>query len=127
MTRTDASTPLILVVEDEAIVALDLCMNLEERGYGCLGPAGSVRQAMDLIADRAPDAAVLDANLRGETPRSLAEELARRGVPFVYVSGYSADYIRSALPRAPLVPKPVSMTVLVDRLEEAIRSATERA
>lgn len=103
----------ILVVEDEIIVALDLCMRLDEAGYETIGPAGRIAEALALLDGDAPDLAVLDANLDGQTPCDVAERLGALGVPFLYVSGYSAEHIREILPPAPLFGKPVLMDALL--------------
>ncbi len=109
----------ILIVEDEVMVALDLSLQLEDEGYSCLGPASTVAAALGLLRDATPDFAVLDANLGGEMPAPIAEELARRGVPFVYVSGYNGDYIDKNLPPAPLIGKPLPLRELLWRIREA--------
>ena len=58
--------------------------------FGCtvVGPASSLKQGMQLIEEHAVDGAVLDVNLRGEMVFPLADALAERFIPFVYVTGY---------------------------------------
>lgn len=78
----------VLVVEDEALIALDLCLVLEDLGCAPVGPAASVAAAMDLLrVEAALDAALLDETLGTMLVTPVAEALARRGVPFVVVSG----------------------------------------
>lgn len=107
----------ILVVEDESMVALDLCLQLEDAGFGCLGPAPDVASAMEIIDRVLPDVGVLDANLDGSSSAHVAERPKTLGVPFVYVSGYSKEYVDENLPPAPLISKPVR----IDDLVSAIR------
>lgn len=107
----------ILIVEDEVIVAIDLTLQLEDEGYSCIGPANTVDQALALIRDTPPDFAVLDANLHGATSAPIAERLRELNLPFVYVSGYGEQGVLEALPKAPLLPKPLQF----DRLAALIR------
>ncbi len=110
----------ILVVEDEAMVALDLTLQLEDEGFRCIGPAPTVARALDLLQAETPDFAVLDGNLAGELPRPVAERLSERGVPFVYVSGYNAAYIVENLPPAPLLTKPIRFGDLLAQIRASL-------
>ena len=55
----------LLIVEDELLIALELQSIVEQLGGTVVGPAGSVEGALQLLADTTPNAALLDANLRG--------------------------------------------------------------
>ncbi len=111
----------ILILEDETLIALNLAEELRMEGYEVSGPAGTIKEAAELL-DRDPiDFAVLDANINGIAPVSLAEELGRRGIFFVYVSGYDEEYIREILPAGPLLPKPLQMAALQGIIERAMK------
>lgn len=78
----------ILIVDDEALVALfaeDMLLALDAIP---VGPAGSLQEAAALIERGGIDAAILDVNLNGATSEPLARRLAGDGVPFVVVTGY---------------------------------------
>ena len=94
----------ILVVEDEPIVAM--CLEDMLEGFGCaiVGPAGRLIEGIALAENEALDAAVLDVNLGGDRSYPIADILARRGIPFVFATGYGALH-ESAQP-APLIEKP---------------------
>lgn len=79
----------VLVVEDEFLVAADVEEALRELGCEVVGPFPAVDEAMSFLAADTPDAAVLDVNVRGELVFPLADELLRRGVPFVFCTGYA--------------------------------------
>jgi two-component sensor histidine kinase/DNA-binding response OmpR family regulator len=81
---------LILVVEDEPLVAMAVAQTLKRLGCEVLGPAGSLTEARDLAAAAAErlDAAVLDMNLQGESALPVAQLLADRGVPVIWATGY---------------------------------------
>jgi CheY-like chemotaxis protein len=85
-----ASEPLaglrILIVEDEAMIALLIQDVLEEIGSVIVGPASRIPAALDLIAAEAVDLAVLDLNLAGQPVYPVAEVLADRGIPFVFIT-----------------------------------------
>jgi DNA-binding response OmpR family regulator len=88
----------VLVVEDEAIVAIDIADQLTDAGFLVIGPAPSVAKALKLIEDVGCDVAVLDVNLRDETAEPVARELRSRRTPFVFLSAVSRDHLPSGFP-----------------------------
>ena len=97
----------ILVVEDEYVVAEDICRELLEQGAEVVGPAPTVEHAMALLAaDRLIDGAILDINLRGEMVFPVAEILRDRGTPFLFATGYDLDALPRAYAQAPCCEKP---------------------
>ena len=64
---SDRGVARVLVVEDEALIAMDLQALLEEAGYQVLGPANSSAAALALIDNEEPDVALLDVNLGRST------------------------------------------------------------
>jgi two-component system, response regulator PdtaR len=112
---------LVLVVEDEFLIAMDLELLLQEHGWRVLGPAATVDQALRLLASERPDVALLDINLRGELVTPVAEQLRARGVPFVVVSAYpSPGRMAAALAGAPAVGKPIDERRLLAALLQAV-------
>ena len=87
-------TVRVLVVEDEAIVAIDIADQLTEAGFEVVGPAPSVAKALKLIEHVGCDIAVLDVNLRDETAEPVARELRLRRTPFLFLSAVSRDQLR---------------------------------
>ncbi len=81
----------ILVVEDEFLIAAVLCDMLEDVAASVVGPAANLGEAMRLVQDQGIEAAILDMNLNGEWSDPVAEELVRRGIPFVFTTGYGAN------------------------------------
>src|SRR3954463_12156615 len=82
----------VLVVEDEYLIAADLVSSLQDLGVDVVGPAGSVAEALALVArdgDRL-DGAVLDITLRDERVYPVASALVEYGVPFIFTTGYDA-------------------------------------
>ena len=104
-----ASEPLaglrILIVEDEAMIALLIQDVLEEIGSVIVGPASRIPAALDLIAAEAVDLAVLDLNLAGQPVYPVAEVLADRGIPFVFITGYGQVSIDERWRDRPSLPE----------------------
>lgn len=120
----EAKAPLVLVAEDEMIVAMELEGYLEERGCTVLGPFPTVRQALAALAENAPLLAVLDVNLRDGHVGPLAEALAGRDLPFVLITGFSAPPLsEEVLARAWRVAKPFSPSELGPILDQMIAAA----
>ncbi|MBB4859862.1 DNA-binding response OmpR family regulator [Novosphingobium chloroacetimidivorans] len=99
----------VLVVDDEMLVAMMLEDMLDDLGYQVVGPAGSLKQAMDLAESETLDCAILDLNLgQGVVSTPVAELLRARGVPFLLATGYGANAETDRLGHAGLLPKPFS-------------------
>ena len=88
---TDGMPDDVLIVEDDPIIALDFEDTILGFGVKTVRTAGSVAQALDMIADRAPDFALLDVGLIREKSFAVAERLEALKIPFAFVTGYGAD------------------------------------
>ena len=75
----------ILIVEDEALIALDLAMTLEDAGADISGPCMTVENALAWAEEA--DLAVLDVDLRGEDVFPVADRLRLSGTPFIFHTG----------------------------------------
>ena len=122
MTEATLAGRRMLVVEDEPLIAMLLEDMLGDLDITIAGVAESVPAALDMVekADGL-DAAILDMNLRGRSVEPVAEQLAARGIPFVFASGYGADALTSKHASAPVLPKPFRR----EALEEALRQVFE--
>ena len=83
----------ILIVEDDAIIALDFEQTVAEFGVTRVRIASSVAQALEMIAERAPDFGLLDIGLSEEKSFAVAKRLAVLKIPFAFVTGYSGDRV----------------------------------
>lgn len=117
---------LVLVVEDELLIAMEVTAVLEESGFRVLGPVASVRAALTLLNQQRPDAAVLDMSLRGEMVTPVAHILRRMGVPYVIASAYDrADWPQDeALNGIPNLGKPTSPSDLTTALGSLLRGGS---
>jgi CheY-like chemotaxis protein len=105
---TDLQGLRLLVVEDETLVAMMLEMMLSAFGCVVVGVAGTLSRALALATDEAVplDGAVLDVNLGGEMVYPVAERLAKRGVPFVFCTGYGLAGLMANFAHVPTLAKP---------------------
>jgi CheY-like chemotaxis protein len=107
----------LLIVEDEFVIALDLQHLLEAAGHQVVGLAANVEDALALIEAAPIDGAVLDINLRGDRVTAVADMLARRGVPFLFVSGYGQAGRPAGHERVPVLAKPYNEHELLAQVE----------
>ena len=98
---------LILVAEDEYMLAAEITTELMRDGAIVVGPAGSLDQTLALINSAAHlDAAVLDVNLHGDYVFAAADILAERRIPFILATGYDQSAIPSRFDTAYRCEKP---------------------
>lgn len=104
----------LIILEDEYLVAASLGLALESRGAEVVGMVGSVADGLDLVGAEGHklDGAVLDINLHDQRVYPVADALAARGVPFVFLTGYDAHAIPDAYAEVPRCEKPVSLPLL---------------
>ena len=90
--------------------------------FGCqiAGPAARVAQALAVIDADGIDGAVLDVNLAGEWSYPVADALAARGVPYVFVTGYGQAGLDAAYHSHPVIQKPFTRASLERALESVI-------
>lgn len=118
----------ILVVEDNALVAMGVEMAVEQLGWRVVGPAGHLSAALSLAASEALDAAVLDVNLDGAMVFPVAEVLRGRGVPFLFATGYDTPSVLPDMFRdVATVSKPFSTDDLMRALGALVASTARPA
>ena len=108
----------VLIVEDDPIIAIDFENTILGFGVKTVQTATSVARALQIIADRQPDFALLDVVLARENTFALAEKLDELQIPYVFVTGYGVDVqLPAALADKPRLVKPCSS----EALEAALR------
>ena len=124
MTNESLKGMRILLVEDEAMIAMLVEDMLLDGGAEVVGPAGGVKAALAAIDQNADiDGALLDVNLGGEQSFEVADALAARNIPFVFVTGYGGEGVRDRYPDAPTLQKPF----VTSDLERALTALAGRA
>lgn len=122
----------ILIVEDDALVALNLQEFVESLGCTVIGPTGRLGEAFQTLEREEIDGAMLDINLHGELVYPLAERLAEREIPMLFCSGYAfTSLVPERFAQYPQVAKPCVEHTLRTAMMETFGSirrapATER-
>jgi DNA-binding response OmpR family regulator len=119
-------SPLVLIVEDETMIAMMIEDELVDAGYDVAGPFATCSSALSWLSTNTPDLAVLDTQLQDGSCRDLAVELRRRGIPFVVYSGAIEKHM-TELAGAPWVAKPALGKTLLDALTQAITLSEQAA
>ena len=116
----EVGTSKLLLVEDEALVALMMRETVAEFGFKIVGPCADVVSARRTIESEEVHAAVLDVNLNGTPVYPVAELLESRGIPFVFVTGYAQETIDPKFAHISVYQKPVDRDALRKGLFAAI-------
>jgi CheY-like chemotaxis protein len=116
----------VLIVEDELLVALETKSTIKDMGVTVLGPVPRIRSALDIVEKEPLDGALLDVNLgQRTTSYDIADALAARGIPFVFMTGYSRDILPPRFSARPVLSKPVVDTELAQAMLQAFIAGTE--
>jgi PAS domain S-box-containing protein len=102
----------VLLVEDEILVAMMMKDILSELGFSIIGPFSRLDEAMVAAVHEDIDAGIIDVNLGGEFVYPVADVLAARKIPFVFITGYGVESIDNRFGYVPIVKKPVQRQVL---------------
>lgn len=118
--------PRIVVVEDEAVIAMMLEMFLQELGCDVVEIAGNVQQAVQIVQDSDFDYAFLDINLNGQKAHVLPSLLTTRRKAFAFVTGYGEHGVLPAYAHAPIVSKPFNKAAISNALSLLREAAPTR-
>lgn len=112
----------LLIVEDEALVAMMVEDILSDMGCVVVDVAGTVARGLTLVRDTslALDGAILDVNLGGEKVYPVAEVLQAKGIPFIFATGYGVAGIADGYSDVPALAKPYDARVLERTLHAVI-------
>lgn len=110
----------ILVVEDEALIALVLGDVLDMVGATVVGVGGSVDEALELVATTDFDVAILDVNLGSEAVFPVADAIAARGIAMIFATGSGREALPERFRAATLIDKPYATGAVEAALEAAL-------
>jgi CheY-like chemotaxis protein len=117
-----------LVVDDSLIVSLHLERALNTLGAANVAVAGTLQQALAIVDTRPVNLALLDINLNGEASYAVADRLAERAIPFVFVTGYGRDArLPARFADVPLLAKPVAAHQLAEAIVQFMRPRGDRS
>ena len=110
----------ILVVEDEFLIRMLMEDMLADLGYDLVGVAGRVDEATELAKTRDFDLAILDVNLDGHDVYPVADLISKRGLPFMFVTGYGGRGLPEAYRARPTLQKPFQLDELKQMLAQLL-------
>jgi DNA-binding response OmpR family regulator len=110
----------ILVVEDEAMIAMLVEDMVLDFGSEVVGPAAKMDEALRLASTVSLDAAILDVNVGGAVVFPVADVLRSRGVPVIFATGYGAGELPSRFRNDPALSKPFSYEALAEALRTVL-------
>ena len=120
--RTQNDDLNVLIVEDEAMILLDLSMSLESLGFHVAGEAMSIDEGFRLAKANKPDVAVLDINVGADPVWPLARQLASNGVAIVFVSAnLNHPELMTEFASSPRLSKPATDRRVVEAIYTAAR------
>ena len=120
MSDASRAVPRLLVVEDEYLIRMLLEDMLTDLGYEVAAAVGTIAEASELAASGDFNAAILDVNLDGQEIYPVAEILAKRGLPFVFVTGYGERSLTEPYHDRPALQKPFQIDQLKAALDELL-------
>lgn len=127
MERNDGATNYdglpkdVLIVEDDPLIAIDVEESLRKLGVASIRTAASVTLALDMIAGRNPEFALLNVDLGGENTLRIAKQLDSLRTPFAFLTGYGARAeLAAQFAGRPKLNKPYS----ISELEATLRRRT---
>ena len=94
---------------------------LDDLGHTVVAEAGGIDEAIALAKKGGFDVALLDVNLNGRPITPVVEVLVKRGVPFVFASGYGQSGVPEAYRGSPTLQKPFQVEALAKAIEAAAK------
>jgi CheY-like chemotaxis protein len=117
----------VFLVEDEALIRMMVVEMLEELGHRVVAEAGSIKTAEPLARTCAFDLAVLDINVAGFNISPVAEIVAERGLPFVFISGYGPEGLPALFNDKPVLSKPFLISDFSTMINSALSDRPRRS
>src|SRR6202035_5944976 len=110
----------IFLVEDETLIRMMVVERLEELGHRVVAEAGSIQAAEPLARTSEFDLAVFDINVAGFNISPIAEIVATRGLPFVFISGYGPEGLPALFKDKPVWRKPFLISEFAAMINSAL-------
>ncbi|OAF12414.1 hypothetical protein AYJ54_06190 [Bradyrhizobium centrolobii] len=116
----------VLLVEDEALLAIELEGLFKSQACHVIGPFGDLTEATQVARRETIDVAILDTNLNGEMVYPLAEDLLTRRIPFLFLTGYDACNLPEQFRSMLRVSKPFDRADLIKRVQMLMVGTADR-
>jgi CheY-like chemotaxis protein len=108
----DTTGRRVLLVEDEAMIAMLVEDTLEDLGHDLARVATRLEEALTAARSETIDVAILDLNLGGVLTYPVADVLQARGIPFIFATGYGSSGLKEAYSELPTLQKPFNQEAL---------------
>jgi DNA-binding NtrC family response regulator len=115
----------IFLVEDEALIRMMFAEMIEELGHRVVAESGNIQDAQVLAKTAIFDLAILDINIAGSSIVPVAEIIDKRGLPFLFVSGYGSAARPESFIERPALQKPVLLSKLGEAISAIFATAGE--
>ena len=113
----------LLVVEDEYLIRMLVEDMLGDLGYEVAAAVGTLDEATEQASKGEFEGAILDVNVDGEEIYPVADILAQRRLPFVFVTGYGEGSLPAKYRSRPALQKPFQSEQLRATLAELLAAA----
>ena len=113
----------VLVVEDEALIGMDIEDAVEQLGHEVVGPIAELDEALDLATIATLGCAILDINIRGGSSYPVIDVLRERGLPVLLLTSYDERTLPERLHQETRLAKPFTGA----QLDKEIRDLCARA
>ena len=117
-----SSARKVLVVDDEALIAMLIEDMLADLGCDVVGPAYRLNEALELAKTSEIDCAILDLNLEGKPTFPVAAVLRERNIPFVFASGYAMTDSDTEFSSVPVLQKPFNAADIAAAVESMAKA-----
>jgi DNA-binding response OmpR family regulator len=117
----------ILVLEDEALIAMDVRETLEREGFEVVGPFDRVIPAMVAVTGIPIDGAILDVAIGNEQAYEVAEALSAANIPFVWATAYQRGELPPQYRGRPCLQKPFDTAELTNTLRRVLDDTSRAA
>jgi hypothetical protein len=109
----------VLIVDANALLAIQRAYMLSDAGYQVLGPALTVEMALLFLQKARPIAAVLKILVEGELICPVARRLREMGVPFLMLNQWRPEELPAGGDPAPepILAEPVDAPTLISTLD----------
>jgi CheY-like chemotaxis protein len=111
----------IFLLEDETLIRLMIAEIVEGLGHRVVAEAGTIDEGIRLAQAAEFDLALLDINIDGDTSAEIAKIIERRGLPFLFVTGYRSTGLAPPFHDRLVLQKPFQTETLRSAIDESLR------